>query len=210
MSKGPEKKPRTVGALLFPEFELLDVFGPLEMFGVLPEHFEIVLLAEGSEPVPSAQGPRAAIDRTLAAPGGIDVLLVPGGRGTRREADNAALLAFLQSLSPALEHLAAICTGSGLLAAAGLLDGRKATSNKQSFGWASGRGPQTEWVPEARWVRDGNIWTSGGVAAGMDMALALIAELVDERTALAVADGTEYEWHRDAGWDPFAKRAGLV
>lgn len=203
-------KRRTVGAVLFPRFELLDIFGPLEMFGVLKNHFDIVMLAETAGPVASDQGPRCLADRGFDDPGHLDVLLVPGGIGTRREAENPRMLEFLERTYPGLEYLASICTGAGLLAASGLLDGRRATTNKMSFDWPRSIGPAVTWVPQARWVADGNILTAGGVAAGIDMALALIATLVDEKTAVAVAQGTEYDWHRDAAWDPFARLAGLV
>ena len=199
-----------VGALLFPDFELLDIFGPLEMLGVLGDHFDVVTLGETEDPVPSAQGPRSAIDRTFSSCGDIDVLLVPGGIGTRREIDNPALIGFLREVYPSLEILGSICTGSGLLAAAGLLDGRRATSNKKSFAWASAQGSSVDWVPEARWVEDGNVFTASGVAAGIDMSLALIARLIDTATAEKVAEYTEYDWHRDASWDPFAMLAGLL
>ncbi len=189
---------RTIGAVLFPDFELLDIFGPLEMLGALPDYFEIVTLAELPDPTASAQGPQ------------LDVLLVPGGRGTRREAENPAMLDFLRSTYPKLEYLASICTGSGLLAAAGLLDGRRATSNKKAFTWAQSLSNEVSWIPEARWVEDGNIFTASGVAAGIDMSLALIATVLNDEIASRVATYTEYEWHRDASWDPFAKLAGLV
>ena len=201
---------RTVGALLFPDFELLDIFGPLEMLGVLKDHFEVVLLGETGEPIKSAQGPRSIIDRSFAECGEIDVLLVPGGMGTRTGINHPALLRFLRETYPSLEVLGSICTGSGLLAAAGLLEGRRATSNKKAFAWASSQGNNVDWVAQARWVEDGNIFTASGVAAGIDMSLALIARLVDEATAEKIAEYTEYDWHRDAGWDPFAQLAGLV
>jgi len=203
-------KKRTVGALLFPGFELLDIFGPLEMLGALKDHFEVVTLGETGEPIASDQGPRSVIDRAFADCGELDVLLVPGGIGTRTEVDNPALLACLRDVYPRLEVLASICTGAGLLAGAGLLDGRRATSNKKSFAWASAQGNNVEWVPQARWVEDGNIFTASGVAAGIDMSLALVARLVNEATAVKVAEYTEHEWHRDASWDPFAELAGLL
>ncbi|MDH3643675.1 MAG: DJ-1/PfpI family protein [Gammaproteobacteria bacterium] len=203
-------KKRTVGALLFPGFELLDIFGPLEMLGVLKDHFEVVTLGETTDPIASDQGPRSAIDRSFADCGELDVLLVPGGIGTRTQIGNPALLEFLRAIYPRLEVLASICTGAGLLAGAGLLDGRRATSNKKSFTWASAQGNNVEWVPQARWVEAGNIFTASGVAAGIDMSLALVARLVDEATAVKVAEYTEYEWHRDASWDPFAELAGLL
>jgi len=85
-----------------------------------------------------------------------------------------------------------------------LLDGFRATSNKREFEWATAQGSNVEWVPEARWVVDGNRWTASGVTAGIDMALALIADLHGEELAIEVADGAEYEWHRDPSSDPFA------
>lgn len=211
-SHSSRKKPRKkiVGALLFPEFELLDIFGPLEMFGMLSDHFEIVTLAETTQPVASAQGPRSVVDRTFADDADVDILLLPGGRGTRREAENPVLLEYLRTLYPQLDYLASICTGSGVLAAAGLLDGRRATSNKQSFAWASSCGRAVTWVAQARWVTDGNIYTAGGVAAGIDMSLALIARILSEDVAREVARNAEYDWHRDAAWDPFAEQAGLL
>lgn len=205
----PVAQKRTIGAVLFPEFELLDIFGPLEMLGVLPDYFEIVTLAEHADPVASTQGPQTVIDRIFADPGELDVLLVPGGRGTRREAENPAMLDFLRSTYPKLEYLASICTGSGLLAAAGLLDGRRATSNKKAFAWPQTLSDKVSWIPEARWVEDGNIFTASGVAAGIDMSLALLATLLDDKIARRVAEYTEYDWHRDSSSDPFAKLAGL-
>lgn len=201
---------RRVGALFFEQFELLDIFGPLEFFGVLPEQFEIVCIGESKPLIASNQGPNVAVEATFADCGQLDVLLVPGGIGTRREIDNAALIGFIRHQYPGLEILASICTGAGLLARTGLLDGRRATSNKMVFDWAKSTGPAVRWVPEARWVEDGNIFTASGVAAGMDMALAVIARLLGDETATAVAQGTEYDWHRDSSWDPFAAVHGLV
>ena len=201
---------RRLGALFFEGFELLDIFGPLEMFGVLPDHFELVTLAERKGAIASAQGPRVAVDRDFTDCGPLDVLLVPGGIGTRREAENPRLLGFLSDTYPRLELLGSICTGAGLLARAGLLDGRRATTNKAVFAWPVSQGPRTTWVPQARWVEDGNVWTASGVAAGMDMALAIVARLVGDEAARRVSAGTEYDWHRDAAWDPFATLHGLV
>jgi len=203
-------KKRRVGALFFDKFELLDNFGPLEMFGVLPELFELVTIGESGPSIASTQGPRVVIERSFADAEQMDVLLVPGGIGTRVEVENDALLDFLRRQAPGLEILASVCTGAGLLARAGLLDGRRATSNKKVFAWAVAQGPRTTWIPEARWVEDGNVFTSSGVAAGIDMALAVIARLVGPDVASAVANGTEYDWHRDAHWDPFARLHGLV
>ncbi len=200
---------RTLGVVLFPGFELLDVFGPLEAFGNLPEHFRVVMLAEARGPVRSAQGPTVVADAGLADSPPLDLILVPGGIGTREQIDNRALLAWLAERAPAAEVVASVCTGAAVLARAGLLDGRRATGNKAFFRWVAEQGPRVEWVSRARWVEDGKFATSSGVSAGIDMALALIARLVDPETAETLARGMEYDWHRDAGWDPFAALWGL-
>jgi transcriptional regulator GlxA family with amidase domain len=203
-------KRRRLGTVLYPVFELLDVFGPLEMFGILTDRIELTIVAERSGPVRSAQGPEVLAEHGFADCPPLDMLLVPGGFGTREQLDNPAMLAFLRERAARAERTMSVCTGSALLAAAGLLDGRRATSNKMFFAWAAEQGPKVEWVREARWVEDGPYVTSSGVSAGMDMALAVIAGLFGEKTSTDVALATEYEWHRDAGWDPFARAHNLV
>jgi transcriptional regulator GlxA family with amidase domain len=205
-----QTEPRTLAVVLFERFELLDVYGPLEMFGMLPDHFRIQMLGPTSEPVPTAPGPRTHVDYAYTDAPPADVVLVPGGRGTRPLAEAAAFLDWLRAYTTPAEYVTSVCTGSALLAAAGLLDGYRATSNKRAFAWVREQSAAVEWVPQARWVADRNRWTSSGVAAGIDMALAFIAHLHGEELALDVADGAEYEWHRDASWDPFAAKNGLV
>jgi len=205
-----EETLRTLGVVLFPGFELLDVYGPLEAFGHLPEAFRIVQVAEQAGPVASAPGVRVVADATLADAPKLDWLLVPGGIGTRREVDNPKLLEWLRARAATAERVTSVCTGAALLARAGLLDGCRATTNKAVFSWVTSQGPRVTWVPEARWVHDGRFSTSSGVSAGIDMALDLIAKHVAVDTGEALARAMEYEWHRDAGWDPFAKIWGLA
>jgi transcriptional regulator GlxA family with amidase domain len=201
---------RRVGVILFPRFELLDVFGPLEMFGLLPDWFDLTLVTEHGGSVPSAQGPASVVDATFEQAPPLDVLLVPGGIGTRREVENPAMLTFLRDRAARAEVVTSVCTGAGVLAAAGLLRGRRATSNKRAFAWVQTQGDGITWVPEARWVEDGNVFTAGGVAAGIDMSLAVIERLLGPELAKETADRAEYDWHTDASWDPFAAKAGLV
>ena len=201
---------RTVGVVLFPGFELLDVFGPLEAFGNLPGMFQVVLVAEQAGPVASAQGPRAVADHGFVDCPHLDVVLVPGGIGTRDEAENPTLLRWLGRRAGEAEVVTSVCTGAALLARAGVLDGKRATTNKAFFQWVADQGPKVTWVREARWVEDGKFATSSGVSAGIDMALAVIARLVGREVSDNVARAMEYEWHTDATWDPFAKAWGLV
>ena len=200
----------SIGVVLFHEFELLDVFGPLQMFGLLPEHFAIHLVAETGTLVASRQGPRSVIDHEFGESPQFDILLVPGGMGTRQQVTNPVLLEWLRHQSAGAQYTTSVCTGSALLARAGLLDGVRATTNKAAFAWATEQGKHVIWQTQARWVEDGKFFTSSGVSAGIDMSLALIKKLLGLETAQQVALSAEYEWHEDPDWDPFAELHGLV
>jgi len=201
----PNVPRRTLGAILYPGFELLDLYGPLEMFGALGPELRIVTLAEQAGPVASFQGPRTVAEHGFADCPPLDLLLLPGGFGTLEQLGNAALLSFLRERAPRAEATMSVCSGSAILAKAGLLDGRRATSNKMFFDFARSQGAKVEWVTEARWVEDGPWVTSSGVSAGTDMALAVIARLYGRERAERIAVYTEYEWHSDPTRDPFAK-----
>ena len=201
---------RKVGALIFPGFELLDVFGPLEMFGLLGDEYDLTLVAEHSGPVRSGQGPFVWADATIVDSSDYDILFVPGGTGTRREVRNTRLLDWIACTSESSEYCLSVCTGSALLAKAGVLDGRRATTNKMAFAWVADQGPKVDWVRQARWVEDGKFITSSGVSAGMDMALGAIAVMHGVETAEKVAGWAEYTWQEDRESDPFAQLRGLV
>ncbi len=203
------KRKRTIGVVLFEGFELLDVFGPLEMFGLVADHFEIRLICENGGVVASRQGPKSVSDDSFTTAPAIDVLLVPGGIGTRREVDNPVLLDWLKERSQQAELVASVCTGSALLAKVGVLDGVRATSNKLAFAWAASQSAKVQWQLQARWVEDGKFFTSSGVSAGIDMSLAVIAKLVSRQAAEQAANFAEYDWHCDADWDPFAAVVGV-
>jgi len=201
--------PIHVGAVLFDGFELLDLYGPLEMFGLLEGEARITVVAEKPGTVRSSSGPCGTAEVTMADASGFDVLLIPGGIGTRTQIANRQFLAELKRLAEASQLVATVCTGSFLLARTGLLDGRKATSNKRVFQLVKTNAPKVNWVARARWVEDGKYFTSSGVSAGMDMALAVIARLCGREKSLQIASRAEYEWHEDSSWDPFATAAGL-
>jgi transcriptional regulator GlxA family with amidase domain len=201
---------KTLGALLYEGFELLDLFGPLEMFGNMQGAVTVQTVADRAGLVRSAQGPRVQADHGLDDCPPLDLLLIPGGIGTREQVDNGPLIDWLRSRAGELEVAMTVCTGTALLAQTGLLDGRRATTNKMFFAWPETTWPAVRWVREARWVEDGKFWTSSGVSAGIDMALAVVERIAGAQTAEMLATATEYEWHRDAGWDPFARVHGLV
>ena len=196
--------PLRVGHVLFPGFELLDVYGPLEMLGLLGERATISMLAEEAGAVTSHAGPKAVAEATLAEAGDFDVLLIPGGQGTRREVENTRLLGLLRELSARSRIVATVCTGSALLARTGLLDGVRATSNKLAWDWVIAQGPKVNWVRRARWVEDGKYFTSSGISAGIDMSLALIARELGRETARNIAGRAEYLWNEASENDPFA------
>lgn len=194
-----------LGALLYPDFELLDLYGPLEMFGTLGDDVKIFTIAEVAGPVASSQGPKTLADTDFNDAPPLDLLLIPGGIGTFPALQNSALLSFLQDRSAQAKFTMSVCTGSALLAAAGLLDGRRATSNKMFFSMVAEQSDKVTWEENARWVVDGPMVTSSGVSAGTDMALAVIADLFGTERAEQIAVFTEYQWHRDADSDPFAR-----
>ncbi|MBK1647710.1 dimethyladenosine transferase [Rhabdochromatium marinum] len=201
---------RTIGVVLFPEFELLDVFGPVEMFGIAREHFDIRMVSEDGQTVASRQGPKSVVDHSFGDAVRYDILLVPGGQGTRREVYNESMLSWLQEQAKGAEYVTSVCTGSALLAKAGILDGVCATTNKMAFEWVTSQSSAVIWKKQARWVEDGKFFTSSGISAGIDMSLALIQKLLGQETADKTALRAEYQWCRDSSWDPFAKLHGLV
>jgi putative intracellular protease/amidase len=196
---------RSLGAVLYEGFELLDLYGPLEMFGALEKQVRIVTVAERKGPVASTPGVETVARYDFADCPPLDLILLPGGFGTLAQLGNTALLEFLRKRASAAEVTMSVCSGSALLARAGLLDGRRATSNKLFFQLARSQSDKVDWITAARWVEDGPFATSSGVSAGTDMALGVIARLYGTQVAEQIAIRTEYTWHRDSATDPFAK-----
>jgi transcriptional regulator GlxA family with amidase domain len=173
----------TYGVVVFDGAEELDFVGPWEVFtasemvlgsGTL-EPDRVMTIAERAEPVRCAKGLRVIPDRTFGDHPLLDVVLLPGGMGTRHEQHNAALLEWLRSVSASAAWTTSVCTGSLLLHAAGLADGRRLATH-WSFEDSLERLGATV-VRDVRWVRDGSIVSSQGVSAGIDMALWLVGEL---------------------------------
>lgn len=191
-----------VSVILFPDVELLDVAGPVEVFTKF-DGLEMEFLSADGEPVTSSQGLALGVDGDFGTKTG-DVLFVPGGAGTRRLVHDAAFLSQVKTMAADSRILMSVCTGSALLAAAGLLDGYAATSNKRAFTWATSFGTGVEWHRAARWVHDRDRWTSSGVSAGIDMATAFVADQWGTNTVNNIADAIELRLNLDPGDDPFA------
>ena len=191
--------------LLFKDFETLDVFGPVEIIGQLPQRYEMQFYSSEGGLVRSSQGvevhtnPLDRLEREKDY-----ILFLPGGRGTREKALDANYLRRIFSLAQGAESVLTVCTGSALLAATGFLKGKKATSNKKAFEWARSQDTEVLWQGKARWVRDGKVYTSSGVSAGMDMALAFIADREGVAAAEEISAYIEYSWNADPDDDPFA------
>ena len=200
---------KKLAAFIFPGFQTLDFFGPIEMLGGLRNHIEITLVAETLAPVPSVHGHKLLPEKTLADGQDYDLLFIPGGDAALVAAENKQISEWLIGTSAKAELVMTVCTGSVLLATTGVLDGYKATTNKLDFIATVPLGPKVDWVKKARWVEDGKFFTSSGVSAGMDMTLAAIAHLYGKAEAIEMAVGIEYEWHQDSDWDPFSSLAGL-
>lgn len=194
---------RTIGIVLYPGFEVLDVFGPTEMWANVPD-FKVVFIAQSKGMVRSAQGVTVQADYGFEDAPKLDVVMIPGGVGTYSALNDSALLSYLVKADRESEFTTSVCTGSAILAKAGILKGHKATSNKKFFSLAVQQDPSVAWAKSARWVEDGKLMTSSGVSAGTDMALGLIARIYGPGLTRTLARTLEYQWSEDPNNDPFA------
>ena len=201
---------RDMAALVFPGFQTLDYFGPIEILGGFRDQIWVTTVAKTLEPVTRRHGQRVMPDRMISEKTDYDLLFIPGGDAAIEMIDDPEITQWIKDVSKSAERVMAVCTGTVLLGATGLLDGRRATTNKLDFNETVPLAPKVDWVKRARWVEDGKYFTSSGVSAGIDMALAAAASLFGLEAAEEMAEGCEYKWNRDANEDPFAKLAGLV
>ncbi|QLY82284.1 DJ-1/PfpI family protein [Clostridium intestinale] len=192
-----------INIVLFNDFETLDVFGPVEIFGCVKEEIEMNFISMDSGIITSSQGVKIQTDKYEYSPKYKEILFIPGGAGTRKGVEDYELLKYIKDISISSKYILTVCTGSALLAKAGLLDGREATSNKRSFNWVKEQSDKVLWIKEARWVKDGNIYTSSGVSAGIDMSLGFISDILGRDVALNICNRIEYIWNEDPKKDLF-------
>ena len=198
---------RRVGILVFDGVEVLDFCGPFEVFSVVrlveerrredPSPFEVILVAERQAVVTATGGLKVMPDVSLAACPPLDVLVVPGGWGTRREIGNPVLREWITERGRQVETLTSVCTGAMLLGHTGLLDGRHATTHWRSLDWMSESFPRVTVERDLHVVEDGNVLTSAGISAGIDMSLRVVARYHGEAIARATARHMEYPYPED-------------
>ncbi len=175
----------TIGLLLFPDAEELDFVGPWEVFtvstmvrnqGALPEG-KVITIAETTEPVRCAKGMRVVPDYSIADAPKLDILLVPGGQGTRTEVENGKIIDWIATVAHDCIWVTGVCTGAVLLAEAGPAEGKRVTTHWGFVEELRKHGKVSEVLEDIRYVRDGNVVTAAGVSAGIDMALWLVGEI---------------------------------
>ena len=195
----PQRQPaRQVAILVYPGVQSLDVTGPLEVFAGAQalidgsergdRGYEVLVLSRDGAPLRCSSGltivPHGDFERV---PARLDTLIVAGGHGAHETCTDQTTVDWIARTSRRARRTASVCTGAFLLAQAGLLDGRRATTHWAAAGELARRHPAVQVDPEPIFLRDGEVWTSAGVTAGMDLALALVEEDLDRDTALIVA-----------------------
>jgi transcriptional regulator GlxA family with amidase domain len=206
---GNEQTPRTVGILIFPEVEILDFCGPFEVFasaalpaqagGAATRLFTVGTIAETPQVVRCRGGLLVQPNHTLRDHPPLDILVVPGGYGTDQVRENRTVLDWIIGQRQGGALTTSVCTGAFVLGAAGLLDGKRATTHWATIDGLRARHPAIAVLPDARVVDEGDIITSAGVSAGIDMALHVVGRLHGAEVARATARDMEYEGDRVIG-----------
>lgn len=214
----PPNPPRVIDVLGYPAVQLLDVSGPMQVFATANELAERAggarpyaarLVSRDGAGVAATAGVELATATLPPADSAIDTLLVAGGRGVHAAAEDPALLAWVRGRAAAARRTASVCTGAFLLAAAGLLDGRRATTHWSYCADLARRFPAIRVEGDPIFLRDGPVWTSAGVTAGIDLALALVEEDLGRAAALAVARQLVVFLKRPGGQSQFSVALSL-
>ncbi len=190
---------RTLAILLFDEIEVLDFCGPFEVFSVANRFtdspaFSVVTVAEKAGPILTRGGLSVNPHRPIADVASAEILLVPGGQGTRKEMSNSVLMEWIKQVGVTAELVLSVCTGSLLLAKAGLLEGLEATTHHGAIDLLRQTAPNTVIHADRRFVDNGRVVCSAGIAAGIDMSLHVVAKLLGNDIAAKTAKQMEYPW----------------
>jgi transcriptional regulator GlxA family with amidase domain len=193
-AEAPARK--RVAMLVFDGVEIIDYTGPWEVFGAAD--YDVYAVAETKDPVTTAMGMKVVPKYTFADAPQPDILVVPGG-GVRAARDSAATLAYVRNTTARADHTMSVCNGAFILASAGLLDGLTATTTAPLIDRLHAEYPSVKVVHDRRFVDNGKIVTTGGLSAGIDGALHLVAVMHGKDKAQAVAHGLEYDWRTESG-----------
>ena len=184
----------TVGVLLFPKVEELDFVGPFEVLSyinkLIPASTKVMLIAESPDPVEAYNGMKIIPDITMASCPQLDIFVVPGGKGRYAAMKNSAIKEFIQQQAQKAKYITSVCTGAFLLAEAGLLTGKKATTYHTAF--AELAAYSVEVLPQ-KVVRENNIITAAGVSSGIELGLYILKEEFGAAVAQEAADNIEYK-----------------
>jgi len=198
---------REIAFLVFEDFQILDTTGPLAAFEIAaryrPGAYRLRIVAAQAGVVRASCGLQIMAER-LAAAERCDTLIVAGGEGTRRPATDSATLDFIRATASRARRTTSVCSGAYLLALAGVLDGKRATTHWNRSADFRQRFPHVKLEPDRIYVRDGNVWTSAGITAGIDLALALIADDLGEELAHDVARQLVVYARRTGGQSQFS------
>jgi transcriptional regulator GlxA family with amidase domain len=212
---GPRAMPRTIVVVAYPQVQSLDVTGPLEVFamanrGADPPPYAARLVTRTGGVVRASSGLHLVADGTLAdCAGPIDTLVVAGGEGTAGAVADAELVAWVSAAARRSRRVTSVCSGAFVLAAAGLLEGRRATTHWSACDLLARLYPSVEVDGDRIYVRDGPVWTSAGVTAGMDLALALVEDDLGGAVALAVARQLVLFTQRAGGQSQFSAQLAV-
>lgn len=192
-----------IAVLLFDNFETLDVYGPVEVFGRLTDLYTIKFYSLDGGQIKNRHGVSAFTEKLEYVTENLEIFIVPGGLGTRKEVENKVLIDKIKEIATCSKFVLTVCTGSALLARTGLLDHKTATSNKRAFAWVVTNGSNVNWNTKARWTIDDKYYTSSGVSAGIDMVLGFISDRHGIAFARRIAFEIEYGWNEDKDNDTF-------
>lgn len=193
---------KTIGIFIFNDAEELDFVGPYEVFTMInevlnyqekPDAVKVILISEDGEDITGRKGMRVGAHTSMSDISKVDIVLIPGGDGTRAQIKNEAVLNWVRAIAPECEWVTSVCTGSFVLAKAGLTKGKRISTYWGAFDEFKALGLEGELVPKVRYVRDGNVVTSAGVSAGIDMALWLTGQIFDPAFARAVQRAMQYD-----------------
>ncbi len=199
-----KKIPLIVGILIFDDVEILDVAGPFEVFSVTRLNdeqrlqqsppFKVYLIAEKNKQIIAIGGLRLTPDVTISECPELDLLIIPGGWGTRKESKNRILVKWISNQFTKDRLIASVCTGSSLLGKAGLLDGRDATTHWRAFDFLQESAPKARILKNVRFTLTEPIFTSAGVSAGIDLALRIVSHFFGTEVGQTTARQMEYPY----------------